>query len=151
MMIASTVTSTEVLSMTISVRISATRLLTTPERVPLKACCAPMTSLFSLLTSAPVRVRVKKAMGIFWTWSKTAVRRSRMTPSPILAEYQRVSRPTPVSATATIAMTTASQMMVPTGASAMISLTTWPARTGVATARNADTTDSAMNRISLTR
>ena len=64
---ASTVTSHEVLSMTIRVRTSATTFVTTPESVPLKACCAPMTSLLSRLTRAPVRVRVKNAIGIFCT------------------------------------------------------------------------------------
>ena len=49
---------------------------TTPESVSENARCAPMTSLLSLLTSAPVRVRVKKATGIFCTWSNTERRRS---------------------------------------------------------------------------
>ena len=35
-----------------------------------------MTSLFSRLTSAPVCVRVKNAIGIRCTWSNTCVRRS---------------------------------------------------------------------------
>ncbi len=69
---ASTVISQEIRSITASVRASATRLPTTPDRVSEKARWAPMTSLFSRLTRAPVRVRVKNAIGIFWTWSKTA-------------------------------------------------------------------------------
>jgi hypothetical protein len=75
------------LSITASVRASVTVLPTTPERVSLNACCAPITSLFSRLTSAPVRVRVKNATGIRWTWSNTAVRRSRIRPSPIRADW----------------------------------------------------------------
>ena len=49
---------------------------TTPDSVEVNACWAPMTSLFSRLTSAPVCVRVKNATGIRWTWSKTWLRRS---------------------------------------------------------------------------
>ncbi len=41
-----------------------TRLLTTPDRVLLKARWAPMTSLLRRETSAPVRVRVKNATGM---------------------------------------------------------------------------------------
>ena len=70
-----------------------TRLLTTPDRVLLNARCAPMTSLLSRLTSAPVRVRVKKATGIRCTWSKTAVRRSRISPSPSVADSQPAEQP----------------------------------------------------------
>lgn len=121
---ARTVTSHEVLSMTIRVRISATRFVTTPDSVPLKACWAPITSLLRRLTSAPVRVRVKNAMGIFCTWSKTAVRRSRITPSPIRAEYHRVVSDTAASATATRAMTTASRTIVATSPRATMTSTT---------------------------
>ena len=49
---------------------------TTPDSVEVKACCAPMTSLLSRLTSAPVCVRVKNATGIRWTCSNTWLRRS---------------------------------------------------------------------------
>ena len=151
MMTASTVTSQEVLSMTMRVRISATTLVTTPESVPLKACWAPMTSLLRRLTRAPVRVRVKNAIGIFWTWLKTAVRRSRMTPSPIRAEYQRVISDTTASATATAAMRTASRTIIDTSPFATMTSTTRPASTGVATARNAPTTESAMKMTSFAR
>ena len=48
----------------------------TPDSVEVNACCAPMTSLFSRLTSAPVWVRVKKATGIRCTCSNTRLRRS---------------------------------------------------------------------------
>ena len=106
------VTCQDVFSMTTRVRISATTLLTTPESVPAKARCAPITSLFSRLTSAPVRVRVKNAIGIFCTWSKTAVRRSRMTPSPMVGGHPARHQPIPASAIATIAISTASQITV---------------------------------------
>ncbi len=49
---------------------------TTDEKVSVKACWAPRTSLFSRDTRAPVWVRVKKAIGICWMWSKTWVRMS---------------------------------------------------------------------------
>ena len=50
---------------------------------------APITSLFSRLTSAPVRVRVKNATGIRCTCPNTARRRSRIRPSPIRADCHR--------------------------------------------------------------
>jgi hypothetical protein len=43
-------------------------LLTSPERIEVKARWAPITSLSSRLTRAPVRLRMKKATGIRWTW-----------------------------------------------------------------------------------
>ena len=55
-------------------------------RVLVTACCAPMTSLFMRDISAPVWVRVKNDNGWCWTWSKSAVRMSKMRPSPIRAE-----------------------------------------------------------------
>ena len=59
-----------------SVMATPMTLLTTDEKVSVNACWAPSTSLLSLDTSAPVWVRVKKAMGIFWMWAKTWVRMS---------------------------------------------------------------------------
>ena len=44
---------------------------TTVPSVPVTARWAPITSLFRRLTSAPVWVRVKKAMGWRWTWSNS--------------------------------------------------------------------------------
>ena len=63
-------------TMTTTARTSWIELVTRPESVEVNARCAPMTSLFSRLTSEPVRVRVKKASGIRWTWENTARRRS---------------------------------------------------------------------------
>ena len=134
---ASSVICHDIPSITTSVSTSITRLLTTPDSVSLNARCAPITSLFSRQTSAPVRVRVKKAIGIRWTWSNTAVRRSRISPSPILADSQRVSRPSPASATAITAISTASRSTTLNALPPTIASTTRPASTGVATARTA--------------
>src|SRR5664280_1604066 len=71
-------------SRNITMRTSVTliRLETTDDSVSVNACWAPMTSLLRRLISAPVWVRVKKAMGIFWMCSKTLERMSKMSPSP---------------------------------------------------------------------
>ena len=45
---------------------------TTPDSVEVNACWAPITSLLSRETSAPVWVRVKNATGIRCTCSKTS-------------------------------------------------------------------------------
>ena len=50
------------------------------------ACWAPMTSLFMRDISEPVWVRVKNDSGWCCTWSKSAVRMSKMRPSPMRAE-----------------------------------------------------------------
>ena len=65
----SSVTCHDRVSMTAAVSTSWMTLLTTPDRVEVKARCAPRTSLLSRLTSAPVWVRVKNCTGIRWTWS----------------------------------------------------------------------------------
>ncbi len=148
---ASTVICQEILIITARVSRSATMLLTTPESVLLKARCAPMTSLFNRLTSAPVRVRVKNAMGIRCTWSNTAVRRSRIRPSPIVADSHLDTSPRPASATAMTAMSTASPTTTWTAAPRTIASTTRPASTGVATARTAVTTPSSRNQVSCRR
>ncbi len=62
------------------------RLATVFDSVEVKARCAPITSLFSRLTSAPVWVRVKNASDCRCTWAKTLVRRSKISPSPIREE-----------------------------------------------------------------
>ena len=90
--------------------------VTTPESAEVNARWAPMTSLLRRLTSAPVRVRVKKAIGIRWTCSKTRRRRSRMSPSPRRDDCSRPSSPTTASATLTRAMTTAITTTVRRGA-----------------------------------
>ncbi len=143
---ASSVICQEIVSMTTSVSTSVTRLETTPESVLLKARCAPITSLLSLLTRAPVRVRVKKATGIRCTWSNTAVRRSRISPSPSVAESQRRSRPSAASATAMSAISRASRVTAPVSSPSTIASTTFPASTGVATASSAVTTLSSRKR-----
>ena len=72
----SAVTCQDSVNITAAVRTSWMTLLTTPDSVEVNACWAPSTSLFNRLTSAPVCVRVKKASGIRWTWSKSETRRS---------------------------------------------------------------------------
>ncbi len=59
-----------------SVVINTMMLLTTLPSVLVTAVCAPTTSLFSRLVSAPVCVRVKKAIGIRCTLANRATRRS---------------------------------------------------------------------------
>ncbi len=49
---------------------------TTDAIVDVMACCAPMTSLLSRLTSEPVCARVKNAIGCRCTCRNTCVRRS---------------------------------------------------------------------------
>ncbi|CAB4729671.1 unannotated protein [freshwater metagenome] len=65
---------------------TAMALETVPESVEVKARWAPITSLLSRETSAPVWVRVKKAIDCRCTCPKTWVRRSKMRPSPIRDE-----------------------------------------------------------------
>ena len=79
-------------------------LLSTLASVEVTADCAPITSLLSRLTSAPVRVRVKNATGIRWTWPYTTLRRSAISPSPMREENQREASPTTASSTASAAM-----------------------------------------------
>ncbi len=67
------------------------------DRRSVKALCAPMTSLLSRLTSAPVWVRVKNANGMRWTWRNTWDRMSKMSPSPTIADARRSSSETPAS------------------------------------------------------
>lgn len=101
------------------------------------AVWAPITSLLSLLTSAPVRVREKNASGIDWTWRNTATRRSSISPSPSRAENQRPVSPTTASRTAIPAIAPAITITTRAASgrsfAATIVLTTRPASTGVAT------------------
>ena len=75
-------------------------MLTTLESTEVNACWAPMTSLLSRETRAPVWARVKNAIGWRMTWAKTWVRRSTMRPSPIRDDSQRDTRVTPALTTA---------------------------------------------------
>ena len=93
--------------MAVSTITTVTRLLTTFESVSVKACWAPRTSLLSRVTSAPVWVRVKKAIGISWMWRNTCERRSKMMPSPSEADTQRCTSDSPASATASAASSSA--------------------------------------------
>ncbi len=140
---ATSVTCHDNVTITASESTSWMTLVTSPDSVAVNVRCAPMTSLFSLLTSAPVRLRMKNATGIRCTCSNTALRRSRINPSPMWADCQRSASPSAASATAMPAMTTASQITVDADFPPTIASTTRPARSGVVTARTADTTVSA--------
>ena len=72
-----------------SVAANVAALPMTFDSVEVNACWAPMTSELSRETSEPVWVRVKKATGWRCTWSNTAVRRSKISPSPMRAENHR--------------------------------------------------------------
>jgi hypothetical protein len=100
-------------SMTAAVRTSWMTLLTTPDSVEVNARCAPVTSLLSRLTRAPVWVRLKNCSGMRWTWSYTWVRRSRMMPSPMRAEYHRWASDSSASSTARPAIVSASRTTSP--------------------------------------
>ena len=89
------------LAITPTVSTSTITLVTTPDSAEVNARWAPITSLLSRLTRAPVWVRVKKAIGIDCTCSNTRRRRSRMRFSPSWLDVQRSSRPTAASARAT--------------------------------------------------
>ena len=79
-------------SITVSVTAKPMTFETTVPNVFVIACCAPMTSLFIRDISAPVWARVKNDTGWRCTWSNSAVRRSKIKPSPMRAEYQRCHR-----------------------------------------------------------
>ena len=148
----SAVTCQDSVNITAAVRTSWMTLLTTPDSVEVNACWAPSTSLLSRLTSAPVWVRVKNCNGIRWTWSYTRVRRLRMMPSPMRAEYHRLTSDRPASAMASAAISTA---MRTTAAAApgwcpVITLMARPASTGVATPMIASST-TATRKIRMSR
>ena len=65
----STVICQERVNITPAVSTSWMTLLTTPDRVEVNARWAPITSLLSRLTRAPVWVRVKNCSGMRCTWS----------------------------------------------------------------------------------
>ncbi len=58
------------------------------DSVEVNARCAPMTSLLSRETRAPVWVRVKNASDMRCTWANTLVRRSKIRPSPMREDSQ---------------------------------------------------------------
>jgi hypothetical protein len=142
---ASTVTCQARVIITATASASWMELLSTEASVVVTADWAPTTSLLSRLTSAPVRVRVKNATGWRCTWSNTAARRSRISPSPSDAESQRCTIPLTATATAMTAMSTASPTTTLSGPWLMIASTTRPASTGVATASTAPTTLTSRN------
>ena len=146
---ASSVTCHASVIITATASVSWMTLVTTLASVDVIADCAPITSLLSLLTSAPVRVRVKNATGIVCTCANTARRRSAMSPSPMLAENHRVPSPLTASTIASAAIPPASPITVAAATAelsrATIASTTRPARIGVMTPTTADTTVSIRN------
>ena len=120
------------------------RLPSTPPSVDVNACWAPMTSLFSREINAPVWARVKKAIDCRCTWSYTCDRRSKIRPSPIRAEYQRLTMPSPASRTASPAMSRA--VIVTTRASPWL----MPSSTSRGTSSGC-ATDSSETRTRVTR
>ena len=92
---------------------STMTLETTEPRVVVTARCAPMTSLFTRLISAPVWVRVKKARGMAEMWSNSATRRSKITPSPMRAEYHRSTNDSTAPASAAATMIRARVVSIP--------------------------------------
>ena len=136
--IAISVIGQERLSITATVSTSTITLVTTPDSADVKARWAPITSLFRRLTSAPVCVRVKNAIGMACTCSKTRRRRSRIRFSPSRDDVQRSSSPIAASASATSAMSTAKPITIRCDSPSTMALTARPARIGVATPSTAE-------------
>src|SRR5699024_5329902 len=133
----------DVVSMTTSVTPKVTIFMTTVGSVRAIAVCAPITSLLSRETSAPVRARVKNAIGIFCTWLKTAVRKSKIVLSPSDADCQRDMTSNIASSSATPAISKASLTTTLTLDHETMASTTSPDNIGettVNTAPSADTT-----------
>ncbi len=121
------------------------------ESVDVNACWAPRTSPLSRWTSAPVRVRLKKASGMRCTWSKTAVRRSTMRPSPMREENHRWATPSAPESTASPAATAESATTTPTSPAVMpSSMMRWNS-SGVAAPAAASTEMSTRNAASWRR
>ena len=64
------------MSIVAATKIKLKRLLITPDKVDVKACCAPITSELSLEIRAPVWVLVKNAIDCRWTCSNICFLRS---------------------------------------------------------------------------
>ncbi len=91
---------------------TAMPLETVLDRVEVNARWAPITSLLSRETSAPVWVRVKKASDWRWTCPNTWVRRSKISPSPIREESQPPSTARIAVRTETPAIASASMVTI---------------------------------------
>ena len=120
-------------------------LLTTPDNVHVNARWAPITSLLSRLTRAPVRVRVKKATGMRCTWREHG---AAQVEDQALADPRRL--PALRDADGGLeqrdeAMITAMRHPARRRRRSTISSTTRPASTGVATVSTAPTTLSMRN------
>ncbi len=131
--------------------VNETALLTTLESTLVNACCAPMTSLLRRLTRAPVWARVKKAIGWRSTWLKTSVRRWKIRPSPMRAEYHREAMVTTALKRASPATMRASRTTTSRLPGTTPSSTRRASRSGVATNSMASTTTSARNAVMILR
>ncbi len=124
---------------------SVTTLLTRPDRIEVKAVWAPITSVFSRLTNAPVCARVKNAMGCRSTCPNTWVRRLRIRPSPMRDEYNRVTTMSSAETTANAATTEPSEMTTLRSSLSTPSSMMRPSSNGVATTRDAPRTVNTKN------
>ena len=104
-------------SIATSAVVSPTTLLTTLPSVFVTAVWAPTTSVPSRAVTAPVGVRVKNAMGIRCTLRNSAVRRSKISPSPMCALHQRCTTLSAASPTAATTAMTASTVIMPRSSS----------------------------------
>ncbi len=93
--------------------ITAVRLETSEVAVEVTVACMPPMSLAMRDCTSPVRVRVKKASGIRWSWAYTAVRRSCMTRWPTVVEIRVWSTPNTLVTTAVRIMPSASRLSSP--------------------------------------
>ena len=126
-----------------SVRVSVNTLPTMLVSVEVKTCCAPSTSLFRRLTSAPVCVRVKNGMGIRWMCANTFERMSKIRPSPTRAEQYRSPSDSAASITASPATTSASVTTTDAACRRMPSLMTARYSSGFTTPITESTASSA--------
>jgi hypothetical protein len=110
------------------------------DSVEVNARWAPMTSLLSRDTSAPVWVRVKNASDIRCTCANTEVRRSKISPSPMREESQPIASARPASRSATPAAASASMTTRRVSCFRMPSSTILLTSSGVTTTRAASTT-----------
>ena len=113
---------------------------TVDDNVEVNARCAPITSLLSRDTRAPVWVRVKNANDMRCTWANTLVRRSKMRPSPMREESQPMPTASAASRTATPAAASARPTTSAASSLRMPSSTMCLTSSGVTTTSAASTT-----------
>ena len=145
------VSSHDMVSIAASVKAMVSVLETTVCRVEVKARWAPSTSPLRRCTRAPVRAREKNARGMRCTWSNTAIRRSRMSPSPTCDETSRSATESPAARMASSAAAPASRTTNRVSPSTMPwSMIRWKSR-GVAAPAAASRARTSTNTMSLPR